>query len=333
MFNNHEVTAVAGVSSETWDTEYESVRGTGYDSDLLQTITAATTISLAQSEEYEKRLFSLFGRLNYAYKDKYLLSLSLRRDGNSALGPNNKYGFFPAASVGWNVARENFLRNSDVISNLKFRFSYGITGNESFNTGSSLIDNYPYLALLEPSTAVVGGSLVSAFNPVNIANPDLQWERTKEINPGGDFGFFGNRIAGSFEYYNKESDKLILYNPVSTTTGFSNALVNLGEVRNEGYELELTTRNIISSDFSWSTTIIGSKNKNTLVDFADSDGQILSVDSKRAAEWINLEGEPISSFYGWVVDEEISPEHILYPYHIYISHIQNPRQDPPQDSP
>ncbi|MDF0708590.1 TonB-dependent receptor [Flagellimonas okinawensis] len=315
MFNNHEVTAVAGVSSETWDTEYESVRGTGYDSDLLQTITAATTISLAQSEEYEKRLFSLFGRLNYAYKDKYLLSLSLRRDGNSALGPNNKYGFFPAASVGWNVARENFLRNSDVISNLKFRFSYGITGNESFNTGSSLIDNYPYLALLEPSTAVVGGSLVSAFNPVNIANPDLQWERTKEINPGVDFGFFGNRIAGSFEYYNKESDKLILYNPVSTTTGFSNALVNLGEVRNEGYELELTTRNIISSDFSWSTTIIGSKNKNTLVDFADSDGQILSVDSKRAAEWINLEGEPISSFYGWVVDEEISPEHILYPYH------------------
>ena len=303
-FNDHEVNAIAGVSSETWDTEYESVRGTGYDSDLLQTITAATTISLAQSEEYEKRLFSLFGRLNYAYKDKYLVSLSLRRDGNSALGPSNKYGFFPAASVGWNLAREDFLKNSKTINNLKFRFSYGITGNETFNTGSNLIDNYPYLALLEPSTAVVDGSLVSAFNPVNIANPGLQWERTKEINPGVDFGFFGNRITGSFEYYEKESDKLILYNPVSTTTGFANALVNIGEVRNEGYELELTTRNIMSSDFRWSTTII-----------ADSNGQILSVDSKRAAEWINLEGEPISSFYGWVVDEEISPEHILDPYH------------------
>lgn len=315
VFNDHEVTAVAGVSSETWDTEYESVRGTGYDSDLLQTITAATTISLAQSEEYEKRLFSLFGRLNYAYKDKYLMSLSLRRDGNSALGPNNKYGFFPAASVGWNVARENFLKDNKTISNLKFRFSYGITGNESFDTGSSLIDNYPYLALLEPSSAVVGGGVVSAFNPVNIANPDLQWERTKEINPGVDFGFIGNRIMGSFEYYKKSSDKLILYNPVSTTTGFGNALVNLGEVRNEGYELELTTRNIVGSSFKWSTTIIGSKNKNTLVDFADSNGQILSLDPSRAAEWINLEGEPISSFYGWVVDEELSPEHILNPYH------------------
>ena len=107
MFNNHEVTAVAGVSSETWDTEYESVRGTGYDSDLLQTITAATTISLAQSEEYEKRLFSLFGRLNYAYKDKYLLSLSLRRDGNSALGPNNKYGF--SIKTKFPFRRINFL--------------------------------------------------------------------------------------------------------------------------------------------------------------------------------------------------------------------------------
>ena len=109
----------------------------------------------------------------------------------------------------------------------------------------------------------------------------------------------------------EKSDQLLLYNPISSTTGFNNALVNLGEVENKGIELELRSRNVSKENFSWSSTFIASHNKNTLLDFADADGQIQSIDAKRAAEWINQVGQPISSFYGWVVDKEIPTEYLI----------------------
>lgn len=312
---NHEINAVVGFSAEKWNSEGHSSRGTGYENDLVQTITGATTIALAQSIEYEQTLASYFARLNYAFDDKYLLSVSFRRDGSSVFGPDNKYGNFPAASVGWVVSKESFLEDSNFLSNLKLRVSYGVTGNTYLDTNDPLIDRYPSLALLNSTTAVFGNSVESGFNPINIANPELQWERSVEINPGVDFGFFNNAITGSFEYYKRTSDKLLLYNPVASTTGFSNALVNLGEVENSGFELQIDTRNISREKFKWTTTIIATKNKNELVDFADSNGQIQNVDDKRAAEWINLVGNPISSYYGWVVDRDIPLEYLANPYH------------------
>ncbi|MGY5355755.1 SusC/RagA family TonB-linked outer membrane protein [Wenyingzhuangia sp. IMCC45467] len=314
-FGKSDVNAILGTSVETWNYDYETTQGTGYTSDLLQTMKAATAISDYNSYSYERSLLSYFGRVNYAYDDKYLFSLSLRRDGVSVFGKNQKYGNFPAASVGWNVAKESFLEDSNVVSNLKLRLSYGVTGNPLIDTGDDLIDNYPSLALLNPSSYAVDGDVTSAFNPINIANSELQWERSIEINPGVDFGFFNNRISGSVDYYKRNSDQLLLYNPVSSTTGFSNALVNLGEVQNEGFEFELRTKNLSTSSFRWTSTFIGSYNKNTLVNFADSNGQIQNVDSKRASEWINLQGQPISSFYGWVVDKEIALEDLNNPYH------------------
>ncbi|WP_109299105.1 TonB-dependent receptor [Aquimarina sp. AU474] len=313
--DQHSINAVVGFSAEKFDTSDESATGTGYDSDLLRTLSAATQIADASSFELENSFMSFFGRLNYAFNDKYLLSLSYRRDGSSIFGPDNKFGDFPAASLGWVVSNENFLSNSDIISNLKFRFSYGFTGNNRLNTGTVIVDNYPSLALLGSTTAVVGGSAVSSLNPLNIANPELKWERSREINFGVDFGFFNNRITGSVDYYTRTSDQLLLDNPISSTTGFNEALVNLGEVENKGIEVELRTRNISTEKFRWSTSIIASRNENELIDFADSNGQILNVDSKRAAEWINLEGQPISSFYGWVVDRDIPLEFINDPYH------------------
>ncbi len=315
-FNDvHELNAVLGMSVETYNTHTNSVSGTGYDSDLIQTISAATTISGATSSSFESRFLSFFGRVNYAYKYKYLASLSLRRDGSSVFGPDNKYGNFPAFSAGWVMSEEDFMKGSSVFNFVKLRFSYGYTGNNRLQTGNDLINNYPYLALLNTTTSVVDGSVASGFNPINIANPELKWERSREINPGIDFTLFNEIISGSFDYYERTSDQLLLYNPISGTTGFSEALVNLGEVKNNGFEIELSSRNIKTEDFLWTSTFIGSHNNNELVDFADSDGQIQNVDSKRAAEWINLEGHPISSFYGWVVDRDIPLEYINNPYH------------------
>lgn len=317
-FGKHEVSAIAGFSAESWDWEYEDTRGTGYESDLLKTITAATVIAQARSFQWERNLISYLGRVNYAFDDKYLVSLSFRRDGFSVFGENRKFGDFPAASLGWTVSKEDFMENIEFLNFLKLRFSYGTTGNPEVRSGgdalNQVLDSYPYLSLIGPSTAVTDTGVVSGFNPLNIANPDLQWERSIEFNPAIDFGFFNNRISGSLDYYQRTSDKLLLFNPISSTTGFTNALTNLGKVRNSGIELEIRTKNISKPNFRWGSTLIATQNKNELLDFADSNGQIQNVDSKRAAEWINLVGNPISSFYGWVVDEEIPIEYIARPY-------------------
>ncbi|EDP70460.1 putative outer membrane protein, probably involved in nutrient binding [Flavobacteriales bacterium ALC-1] len=312
---DHSISAIAGFATERWNFSNDAQSGNGYTSDKLQTISAATTIISFDSEKYEKALFSVFARANYAFADKYLASVSLRRDGSSIFGSNYKYGNFPAFSAGWMVSNEDFLAESDVISKLKLRVSYGFTGNDVLDTNVNQIDHFPSISLLDPSTAVIDGSVTNGYNPLNIANEDLQWERLREINPGIDFGFANGVISGSLDYYDRTSDQLLLNNPISATTGFTDALVNLGEVKNSGFELELRSRNVSKENFSWNTTLIASKNKNELIDFADSNGQIQSVDSKRAAEWINLEGNPISSFYGWVVDEEIPLEYISNPYH------------------
>ena len=152
-----------------------------------------------------------------------------------------------------------------------------MTGNPGVDTGNDQVDNYPFLALLATSNAIIDGSAVTGFNSLNISNPNLRWERSIEINPGIDFGLFYNKITGSIDYYERKSDQLLLYNPISSTTGFNNALVNLGEVENKGIELELRSRNVSKENFSWSSTFIASHNKNTLLDFADADGQIQSI--------------------------------------------------------
>ncbi|MFY0628977.1 MAG: TonB-dependent receptor [Flavobacteriaceae bacterium] len=314
--DKHDINAVVGTSIERRRRTFESIQGSVFANDSSPFIDAAASITDENEFKWERTLLSFFGRVNYAYDDKYLASVSFRRDGSSVFGPNVKYGNFTAISIGWNVSKEDFLKDSDVVNNLKFRASYGVTGNNDFRTGNQLVDNYPYLAILDnTTTAVTGGGQGLIVNPLNIPNPDLTWERQIEFNPGIDFGFFNNAISGSIDYYTRTSDQLLLNNPISSTTGFSNALVNLGEVQNRGIELELRTRNVSNENFRWSSTLLASKNKNELTDFADSNGQIQNVDSKRAAEWINLEGNPISSFYGWVVDRDIPLEFINNPYH------------------
>jgi TonB-linked SusC/RagA family outer membrane protein len=312
---DHDISAIAGMSVETWDTEFGNISATDYTFDYIQNISAAGTISSAESGKYQERLLSFTGRINYAYKDKYLASASFRRDGSSRFGSDTKYGNFPALSVGWRVSEEDFLKDSEVVNSLKLRFSYGVTGNNAIDASTVYEEHYPYLALLETSTAIVNGSLVTGFNALNIANPELGWEKSVEYNPGVDFMLWDGLLSGSFEYYKRTSDNLILENPVSSTTGFDAALINRGEVENSGIELELRSTVKITQDFTWSGAIMASKNDNKLNDFAESNGQIQSVDSKRAAEWINLQGLPISSFYGWVVDRDIPLEYLNNPYH------------------
>ncbi len=243
-----------------------------------------------------------------------MLSASFRRDASSVFGASTKWGNFPALSLGWNVSNEDFLSESDVVNNLKLRVSYGLTGNENFDTGSDLTDWYAYLSLLNDSNAIIDGNVTTGFSPANIANAELRWEASKEFNPGIDFGLFNNKISGSLDYYKRTSNDLLLNNPVSYTTGFSEGIVNLGEVVNSGFELEFRTKNISTENFRWNTTLIASTNKNELTDYGDSNGATPEDTFGRNSQWINLVGNPISSFYGYVVDTELANQYWESPY-------------------
>jgi TonB-linked SusC/RagA family outer membrane protein len=314
---DHEFNFLLGATIQQRTSETETTNGSGYSNDLLKNLQGATVITkpLDGQINLTRRKTGYFARFNYSYADKYLFNASFRRDGSSVFGINSKWGNFPAASVGWNVSKESFLENNDVISNLKFKAAYGLTGNENFSTGSDVTNTWPYLALLQ-STNYIGddGATLAGFSALNITNPLLQWEASRELNIGLDYGFFNNRISGSLDYYKRTSDELLLDQDVSYVTGFSGGIVNKGEVENRGLELELRTKNIATEDFSWSSTIIASINKNELLNFGNDDGNLTVDGFGRNTQWINKVGNPISSFYGYVVDKEISKEYWMTPY-------------------
>ncbi|OJJ16853.1 SusC/RagA family TonB-linked outer membrane protein [marine bacterium AO1-C] len=306
-YGRHSINAIGGFAYEQWNREFSGIQSAGFENDLIETIPAANVIG-ASTTEAQEALVSYLGRLDYAYADKYLLSVSTRWDGSSKFGPDNKFGFFPAASVGWRVSEEGFLKNSSIIDELKVRASYGITGS---NSG---IGEYDHIGQISPVATALGGTPIG-FNPINIANSELRWERLVEFNPGIDVAFLRGRIGVSLDYYVRTSRDLLLSLPIPSVTGFSTALVNKGVVENKGFEVEINTRNIVGRDFVWSTRVLMTHNKNTLVDFASSEDLISIVDPKRPAEWIAMKGQPISSFYGYVVEKEIPAEFINNPFY------------------
>ena len=301
-YGDHEFDLLAGITIQQRKSENSDITGNGYSNDLLKNLQGATAISEYEEINTEQKKLGYFGRINYAFADKYLLSASFRRDGSSVFGLDTKWGNFPAASIGWNAHNEDFLSDSDFVSRLKLRVSYGLTGAENFNVGNDAVNVWPYLALLQNSNAIINGGITPGVSPLNIANALLQWEASEEFNPAIDFGFFNNRISGSVDYYQRTSDKLLLENPVSYITGFTSGIVNLGEVQNKGWELELRTKNFSNEKFSWNSTLIASTNKNELLSFGESNNALIEDTYGRNSQWINRIGEPISSFWGYVVD-------------------------------
>ncbi|MDB9723949.1 TonB-dependent receptor [Polaribacter sp.] len=314
QIGDHELSALAGITIQKRKEEISQIVGTGYSNDLLKNLQGATTIINEGEINVVKNKIGYFGRINYAFANKYLVSASFRRDGSSVFGVDSKWGDFPALSMGWNAHNENFLSESDILSKLKLRVSYGLTGAENFNVGNVSVNAWPYLAQLTGANAIVGNSISGGNSPLNIVNSLLQWEASEEFNPGIDFGLFNNRISGSLDYYKRTSDKLLLNNPVSYVTGFNSGIVNLGKVANSGFELELRTKNISSENFSWSTTLIASTNKNELLEYGESNGALTEDGFGRGSQWINSIGNPISSFYGYVVDTDLSSEYWNSPW-------------------
>lgn len=203
-------------------------------------------------------LMSYVFRLNYDFKDRYLITLSNRWDGASNLSEGNKWNSFPSGAFAWRVSEEPFMENFGTLSNLKARVSYGLTGNNNVDPYKTVsnADNQTYYSF--------GGNTVNGFIPSQIANKILTWETTSELNLGIDFGFFRNRIAGSVDVYNRLSEDLLMKQKLPKETGWEELDANVGSVRNKGIEISLTTVNIDNGDFSWRTTFTFSKNTNEI---------------------------------------------------------------------
>ncbi|KAA2245146.1 TonB-dependent receptor [Chitinophaga agrisoli] len=274
---HHKLSAVVGMSYLQNDNRSNALQGEQYPTDAIKNLTGATLITFGGSTNDRYNFLSYFGRANYAYKDKYLVSASVRTDGSSRFSANHRYGTFPAASVGWVASQEDFLKHSKVLSYLKIRASYGLTGNAE-------IGEYKYQSLYN----VTNYPDLPGFVPVQLANPDLQWEKTSQADAGVEFGFFGGRLSGEVDVYSKKTTDLLLNVNVPSATGYSFITRNLGKMTNKGVELSLNSVNIDGA-VRWTTSFNIAYNKNKITDL---DGQIIESGEQRA-----VEGEAIGSFF------------------------------------
>jgi len=210
----------------------------------------------------ESQLSSYMARLNYAYDDKYLLTVSVRQDAASQLAEGNKSDIFPSAAAAWRVSRENFMKNISFVNDLKFRIGVGVTGNSAINPYQTLTFGVPYFY-------ANGGSVIAASLPTTqLGNPDLKWEKTTQYNIGLDFSILKNRVSGVFDIYTSTTNDLLFPQRLPTVTGYLLTLTNIGQTANKGVDLSLNTVNVLKKDFQWTTTLNTSWQKDRLVEGA-----------------------------------------------------------------
>ncbi len=273
---NLEVTA--GMSYEDDRRNNQFVQGQGFPSDDLRTVNSAAEIVGGGSSRTEFTFLSYFARANVNILNKYLFKVSARYDGSSRFGADEQFGFFPAASAGWILSEEDFLSDSATFSLLKLRASWGITGNADIGNFSS--------RSLFSGTSYNG---IPSLSPTQLGDPGLKWENTTQYDFGLDYGFFNNRISGSIDYYKKITDDLLLREPTPSTSGFTGILRNVGEIENTGVEFLLETKNIVGTDFNWSSSFNIAYNDNEVTSLPG--GDIISGQN------IVREGEVLGSLF------------------------------------
>jgi len=254
----HTFTALLGNSIQSTNVSVTGAKGQGFPNNSFQQISAASVRTSSQSQS-KSTLASFFGRVNYSFDNKYFVEASLRADGSSKFGANNRWGYFPAAGFAWRIKQEHFLENNDNISELKLRGSVGLAGNQNG------INDYAALGLWTgnvqyPDNLTSGPK--PAIAPSQLENPDLKWERTLTYNAGLDIGLFKNRLLVNIDAYYKYTKDALLYLPVPSATGYSSSLANAGEVSNKGIELSISSTNIKTKDFEWSTDFNFARNVN-----------------------------------------------------------------------
>jgi TonB-linked SusC/RagA family outer membrane protein len=298
-FSKHHLTVTAVGEQQFSRYKFSSIRASKFTVDA----TGASDLGGAgqqvlSSDEQKRVLNSFLGRVNYVYNDKYLLTASYRADGSSVFGKNNKWGYFPSASVAWRASQEPFISNLNIFSDLKFRASWGITGNQAISPYQTLArvssgGNYPY-------NGTDGTDL--GFFVLNAPNPNLKWESTTQTDFGVDFGLFNGRLNVTVDYYKKTTDDLLMPRTLPGYTGFSDIIDNVGSIENKGFEFAISGDPLVGK-LRWNTGVNISTNKNKVLDLGDIDR--LGYKTTKGGYSVNnpfmylVEGEPFGQIYGY----------------------------------
>lgn len=288
--DKHQLTALAGYTTQKHTSNDMAGEARGFANDDIETLNAGNMYELTSTAS-EYSLISYLSRVNYIYDDRYLVTAALRSDGSSRFGHRRKWGTFPSASIGWRISQESFMQSVRGISDLKIRAGFGISGNNR-------IGNYSAIGLLNPGFYPGGGTLQNTVDPESMANDDLGWEKTRQINLGLELGLFNDRIRIEGDFYNSQSIDLLLNVPVPTITGYEDQLQNIGKVQNKGIEVALTTRNLVN-DFKWNTNFNISINRNKVLEVGPDQRPIFASAPNANNAFITTIGRPIATFYGY----------------------------------
>ncbi|MEO5996672.1 MAG: TonB-dependent receptor [Chitinophagaceae bacterium] len=288
-FGKHSINFTALYSSQSDNFDRDQVEGVGFPNDVLTNYQMnSATLLTSTSANSKGNLVSQMGRLNYSYDSRYLLTLTARRDGYSAFGEGNKYGTFPSVAAAWNISDEGFMKDVKLFNNLKIRSSFGLNGNQA-------VDPYTALARLTSGAYYLSGNTVfPGYFPTALSNADLGWESTKSFSVGLDFGILQNRIQGTIDFYSAHTQDLLLNRSISPVQGIGSIIQNIGKTANKGIEIGITSTNIKMADFTWTTNLNFSSNKNKIVDlYGDGKDDV-------GSRWFI--GKPILVYYGLQYD-------------------------------
>ena len=282
-FGDHHIDALAGASVQQSRIQFVDARRSNFPNNDIKNISAGGTLTGANSFPEEWSIASAFSRVNYDYKGKYLLTANLRVDGSSRFGANNRYGTFPSFGAAWRASDEDYLKSNKTISNLKFRASWGITGNQN-------IPNYASYSLYSGNNNYLGNT---GYVPNVLGDKNLKWETTEQMDFGLDLGLLNNRISLLADYYIKNTSDLLVGISIPGSSGYQTRFTNVGKIQNKGFEFELTTQNLVG-EFKWNTSFNMSFNRNKVVSLPGGElaGGVGNLNIAR-------EGLPLGTFYGW----------------------------------
>lgn len=287
----HNLNVMLGSSAQNNVYSYMSASVKDFLSDSYSQLNNGLLDPLVGGSKNEWALLSFFGRVNYSFDNKYLFTATVRRDGTSRISKANRWGTFPSFSGAWRLSEESFYKKNDILSDIKLRAGYGITGNQA------VLDNYAAVTRLKTGQYVFNGSPVFTLYPLVMPNPDIKWETVKQANIGFDASLFKQRVNVVFDAYVKNTTDMLVSMVVPITTGYSDIytpMINAGEVKNTGWELTVSSQNL-KGEFSWNSDLNVSYNKNKVVKLNNGTPIYYGYQS-------HIEGRPVGSFYGWVTN-------------------------------
>ena len=293
--DKHGINALLGFTTQQFNNESLFAYAFEFPDDRTgyHNIAAGLRPQKPSNSESKWSMISYLGRINYSLSDKYLFTATGRFDGSSKFADENKYGFFPSGAFAWRVIKEDFMQNVNAVSDLKFRASYGVIGNQA-------IPPYQSLALVGPYGEGVfnssnGSQVYTGLEPLSYVNRNLKWESTKQLDIGLDVSFFKDRLTITADYYSKKTFDLLLSTPIPTTSGFGTTVLNVGNITNKGFDFDIRSVNITGA-FKWNTSLNLSLNKNNVTNL-NTETDILLLGGS-----LLRKGLPIGTFYGYMFD-------------------------------